>query len=139
MSELTETELDLSFAGFTTSLFNKSSMPPFSFRLALEDMTPETFKDTMSAFLVTGANIKYGKLLHELSEKELGILRNYLLSIGYDVDYNLVVRTKKVLEYRENGTPFFKVLKFNEWQVTYKVANQALNEYNTHRTGGMII
>ena len=86
----------------------------------------------LSSVLLTGASIKYNKPLHELSEHELYTLREYLLSIGWDADYHLARITREVLDYYPNGKPYVKLLSLNNWQITFKLADRALNRYDDH-------
>ena len=79
----------------------------------------------MSSFLVTGADIKFNKDLAMLTPEEIGVLRGYLLSIGYDADYSPVERRQTVLDYEPSGRPFLRYISYKEWQITFKVASMA--------------
>ena len=133
MSHLIETEADLDFPSFVNSLFHNESQPPFSFRIELtQSLTEAEVSNILGSMLVTGAQIKYGKQLHELSDVQIGRLRTYLLSIGWDADYNPVSRKKQVIDYEPDGIPYLRYIEVKEWQITFKPADQSLNQYNSH-------
>ena len=107
---------------FITGIFNASCLPPFSIRFDL-DGDPEQLRSFLSSFIVTGADIKFKKELAHLTKQELDILRDYMLSIGYDADYNLIHREKLILDYKQTGQPFTKKIYYDEWQITFKIAS----------------
>ena len=106
---------------FITSIFTASCLPPFSIRFDLEG-DPEQLRSFLSCFIVTGADIKFKKELSQLNKQELNILRDYMLSIGYDADYNLIQKGKLILDYKPTGQPFTKKISYDEWQITFKIA-----------------
>lgn len=116
---MSETELNCSVDQFITGLFRSEPMPPYSFRLEFEEGRVES---TLAGILVTGASLRYGKKIDELSEREIGTMKQYLQSLGWDADYNLAVLNKEVLDYYPTGKPFIRLLKLNNWQITFKRA-----------------
>lgn len=116
---MSETELNCSVNQFITGLFRSEPMPPHSFRLEFEEGRVES---TLASILVTGASLRYGKKIDELSEREIDTMRRYLQSIGWDADYNLAVLNKEVLDYNPDGKPLIRLLKLNNWQITFKRA-----------------
>ena len=132
MNEI-ETELDIDIDDFILGMFRTSSMPPFSFRFNfMQSMTEVTLSSFLSYVLLTGASTRYNKQLHELTENEIGRLREYLLSFGWDADYHMVTLQNEVLDYHPDGLPYIRFLKLNNWQITFKVADPALNRINDH-------
>lgn len=131
MSDITEMELDL--GQFIVGLFNNPPMPPFSFRLELDAANPAMFNNFMQSLVLHGCEVLFdGKQLHTLSEEQVGKLREYLLSVGYDADYDNVVEEKIVKVYDKSGSPGLKKLSSTRLNVTFKAANPALNNYNSH-------
>jgi len=116
-------EINEGIEQFTRMLFMKTSMPPFSFIIDFGGISPEKI---LASMLISGAQIKYNRELSSLSETEIGTLREYLLSIGWDTDYKLANLYKEVLDYRPDGQPYVRNIKINNWQITFKVANSNL-------------
>jgi hypothetical protein len=114
-----EYEMEMDVPTLIRHIFSAPCLPPFSFRF---DLGGEQLRLLLSSFIVTGADIKFGKELAHLTREELGVLRDYMLSIGYDADYNLVQREKIVLDYTPSGRPFTKYVPYGEWQITFKIA-----------------
>ena len=130
-SELEETELDLT--GFMRSVFNKSAMPPFSFRVNLSQASYADKNNFLQSFILTGCNSLFdGEQLHNLTDRQIKKLREYLLSIGYDVDYNNINENKIVKVYNKDGSPYLKKLTDMRLNITFKDADPALNTYNSH-------
>lgn len=107
---------------FTEHLFGNSPLPPFSYFMQLDG----NYEHVLGNMLIKGAKIIYGKQLCELSDVEIGNLRQYLLSMGWDADYNMVELFKSVLDYHPDGTPYIAKIVINNWQVTFKAADPAL-------------
>ena len=115
-----EYEIETDIPTLIRRIFSAPCLPPYSFRFDL-DNDPEELRQLLSFFIVTGADIKFGKELAHLTQGELEVLREYMLSIGYDADYNLVQREKLVLDYEPDGRPFTKYISYGEWQITFKI------------------
>jgi len=130
MSELTEMELELN--SFIDSVFHNEPMPPFSFRFELSSADPNMLNNFLQSFVLKGCDELFNTELHSLSKRQVGKLREYLLSIGYDVDYDNKEETKLVKIYNSDGSPALKSISSSRFNVTFKSANPALNSYNSH-------
>lgn len=109
---------------FVTTLFTDSPQSPFTYFM---DMSSEPNPMmVLSQILMAGAQIKYQKQIADLTETEVAKLRDYMLSLGWDADYKLVVKYKEVLDYKPDGSPYVKEIKLNNWQVTFKAADTRL-------------
>ena len=121
---------DLQYQGdsssFMTSLFANTVQPPFSFFFQLDGGDSGDLTRMVSTVLTTGSDLRYGKQFHELSETERRVMRGYLLSLGWDYDYNTVILTKEVLDYHPDGVPYVHKLKINNRQLTFKSADRML-------------
>lgn len=125
--------VDMGFDGFVKMVFNNPVQEPFSFIFSFpEDLTPLQRSEALGFFIVTGAKMKYNKQLAELTEKEITNLRDYLLSIGFDIDYKLNVKTKQVTDYREDNTPYQRDITFNHYDISFKVADMKLGRIHSH-------
>ena len=118
------TEITEGIDQFAHTLFSTSSQPPFSFHLDFSSV-PEP-NVVLGSMLITGAQIRYGKELGALTEREIGSLREYLQSIGWDADYHMASSFKEVVDYRLNGEPFIHNIKIKDWQITFKQADPSL-------------
>jgi len=110
-----------SFDAFVQLLFSNPPLPPFSYFIEM-NMSP----DILGNMIILGSQIIYGKNMCDLSSNDIGYMRQYLLSIGWDADYNMVDLYKEVLDYYPDGDPYVRKLKINNWQVTFKPADPAL-------------
>jgi hypothetical protein len=116
-------EFDIDMGLFVERLFSAPPSPPFSYFISFGNIDIPNFLGNM---VIIGADKLYSKELSNLSEPELSRLRDYLLSIGWDADYNPVCMYKEALDYHPNGKPYVLKIKVNNWQVTFKPANQNL-------------
>lgn len=116
------TEITSSYEQFLQSLFRSPPQPPFSYLIDFADNQT----NSLLGVLMTGAQIKYNKQLNELTESEISKIREYLLSIGWDANYHLVTLYKEVLDYHCTGVPYIRNLKINNWQITFRTADQSL-------------
>jgi hypothetical protein len=110
---------------FIAMLFKSPSQPPFSFHIDFGSQSPDD--GLLLSILVYGAEARYSKQLHELSPAELQTLREYMLSIGWDADYNMIKDDKEVVDYHPDGRAYVRVLKLNTWQITFKPADPSLS------------
>jgi hypothetical protein len=108
-------------------------MPPFSFFIDFPGSDPTGILGEM---LISGARRKYGRQLSHLSDSEIGTLREYLLSIGWDADYHLVSLYKEAVDYHPDGEPYVRQVKINNWQITFKPADQSLRPGAQSALGG---
>lgn len=109
---------------FVTTLFNDSPQAPFTYFM---DMSAESDPiQLLSQVLMIGAQIKFKKQIADLTEAEVNKLREYMLSLGWDADYNLIIKHKEVVDYKPDGVPYVKQLKLNNWQITFKAADSRL-------------
>lgn len=118
---------ELNINGFADNIFKHPSQPPFSFALDFSQATQDDVNSFLQNFLLTGCKSLYNKDLHELSEREIGKLREYLLSIGWDADYKKIKEDKLVLKYKPGGEKYLSKIAFNRWNITFKLADQRLN------------
>ena len=114
---------------FIPGLFRNSPMPPFSFHLGLHG---DSIQDVLRTVLLSGARLRYDRQLHELSEREKSTLREYLLSLGWDLEYKVVTAHKEVLDYHPDGSPYVLQMPLNNIQIFFKPADPALNRYSSH-------
>lgn len=131
MSDLSDLQLDLT--GFINNIFRNTAMPPFSYRLEL-DGGPAALNNFLQSFVLKGCEELFQTDLHNLTDSQVKELREYLLSIGYDADYDPITETKLVKIYHPDGTPGLKELKINRFNITFKPADNSLDNYNSHRT-----
>lgn len=123
---MNEVEINIEdFNGFIRSIFSNSPQPPFSYRFDIPGGSVQQVS-TMASVLTMGADLKYGKKLHDLSLNEIAVIRDYLLSFGWDADYHKVTMNKEVLDYHQDGKPYIKQLNINNWQFTFKLADHSL-------------
>jgi len=128
---LEETELDINAC--INNIFNTSPMPPFSFRLGITPGTVKEQNNFLELFVMTGCEKLFNNTqLHNLSEKQIILLREYLLSIGYDADYNTLKEKKIVKVYTIKGIPYLRSLENSRLNITFKIGNPSLNKYNSH-------
>jgi len=79
------------FSLLTEKVFSHEPLPPHSFSFSLMDEAdPKIVPQLLGNFLSTGAKMKFNKPeLGLLTEREIEILREYLLSIGWDMEYSV--------------------------------------------------
>lgn len=130
MSELSEMELDV--RDFLNSIFNRPPLPPFSFYIDLSQGNADNSNKFLQNFVMQGAYRLYDKQLHELTPEQLNTLRQYLQSIGYDAQYDVISTSKVVKVYYENGQPYLRKLREKRYNITFRPADQSINTYNTH-------
>jgi hypothetical protein len=113
-------------------LFSNPPLPPFSMFADFSEATPDQVTQFYSQIVMYGAKAMYDKGLHELSPSQIETLREYLLSMGCDVEYNLNEDKKIVLEYTEEGERVSRSIKTNHYQLVFKPADPALNKIEAH-------
>lgn len=121
-----EERLTCDINSFLDNLFRQPPTPPFSFRLAFEGLPAGQLHNILGDILIKGASIRYNRQLHELSDREMQTMREYLHSIGWDAVYNIVKRSKTVLDYHPDGTPYMRVFPLNNVQMTFQPASPSL-------------
>lgn len=117
------TEITSGFEQFVQTLFRSAPQPPFSYIIEFPN---NQVNSILGSLLMTGAQIRYNKQLSDLTVSEIGKIREYLLSIGWDAEYHLATLYKEVLDYQCNGVPYIRNLKINNWQITFQMADQSL-------------
>lgn len=117
------TSYDVNFGQLTKSIFDNEPQDPWSLRLEfLSEIDPNGLVKLLSYFVQYGSKHLYQKELALLTPDELDVVRKYLQSIGYDVEYSLNRTVKEVTDYREDGTSFKKRIPINNWQIMFKIA-----------------
>lgn len=77
------------FSEFVERIYDNEALPPFSYRFQFAD--PKDFPKLgrlLGHFILRGSKILFDKEPAKLSLIQIGKLREYLLSIGYDCDYS---------------------------------------------------
>src|SRR3989344_2196937 len=105
MTETLQTPVDMNFKDFVSFVFGFPPQDAFSYDFSFIENIPsrEQQAQLLGEFLVTGAKLKYNKALADLSDTERQVLRQYLLSIGFDVNYIVKPETKTVIDYTINN------------------------------------
>ena len=86
---------------FTISLFSKSPGAPGSIDLVLEDLkTADQLFDRIKSIFMVGLCILFGESENEidiskLQESDIGIMKKYMLSIGYSLDCHVISSLEK--------------------------------------------
>ena len=121
--------IDLKFPDFVERVFQLEPNPPFSFRLQfLEEIDMQLLRKMLAYFIMTGAKMLYKKELAELSENQIDKLKEYLLSIGYLVEYKVDTSDTKKTDWNKEG------IKVNHFIIDFKPASQSLNPHYTPGT-----
>ena len=120
-----ESYQDFKFNDFVTCVFKNKPQDPFSMRLQfLDELKPENLRQLLAYFIMTGAKNLYNKELAQLSEDEIGNLRKYLYSIGWDVSYEVETRQQNLSETSpEKQTPV------NYFKIDFFPADPTLNKH----------
>jgi len=134
--DFTESSYDTSLDSFIRVLFSNESHPPFSLRLELEPPEGENasvyVNNILRDILINGANMKYGKKLEELTDRQKENIRSYMLSLGWDIEHTVEVLSKTVTDFNEDGSSYQRDILFNHIGIKFKPADPALNKYNSH-------
>lgn len=127
---------DMTFDKFIDMVFKHPVQDPFSFDFSFIDQIPDKTQQNqlLGQFVVTGAKMLYDKQLAQLTESEIGVLKKYMLSIGFDVKYETKVQTKKVVDYHPDNTPYDREVSFNHLNIMFNHADRKL--YNIHPNCG---
>ncbi len=107
---------------FIKNIFSSEPKDPFSYRLEL-NVEPNVLVKILGDFVTYGSHTLYQRELALLSEQEIQTIRKYLLSIGYDVEYDMVTVNKKVTDYKPDGSSFEKIIPINKWNISFKIAD----------------
>ena len=114
----TLTELDLDWPRFVKFIYNQPYSEPKSFMFQL---APDAnLQGILENFIVSGAQLRYGKTLDELTEQEAITIGHYLRSIGYDADRETTVQTKDVVDYTPEGQPIIRRITYNTIRTTFR-------------------
>ena len=120
-----EGHTDFVFKDFVQNIYDTEPLDPFSFRLEFLNNIKETnLRQLLGYFIITGAKILYNKELAQLTSVEIGTLRRYLHSIGWDVSYEIETREEKL-----NETDPDKTTTVNYYKIDFFPANPALNKH----------
>lgn len=121
-----ETYQDFKFKDFVTAIYKKDPQDPFSLCLQfLDEIKPEDLRQLLAYFIVTGAKTLYNKELAQLTPDEIGNLREYLHSVGWDVSYEVETRMQKISEKDPN-----KETPVNYFKIDFFPADPTLNKHS---------
>lgn len=122
---------EFNYNDFLNTIFKSEPQEPFSLRLEMMDtITPDERLRMLADFVMAGAKVLFNKSLHLLDENEVFKLRQYLLSIGEDVDYHNEPKKKVVTDYKPDGTSFQREININDWKIQFKKADPTLNRFS---------
>ena len=99
---------------FIEQIFSNEPCPPCSFEI-LSDRPA----DALGEILKFGAKFKYGKSLEMLNSDEMSKMRDYIRSIGFDVNYVTETKYKTVVDYTELGDPYIRRIPWNLQKITF--------------------
>ena len=117
---------DYDISEFVENIFKHEPLDPFAIENVIMMENGSTLTQVLGHFVVRGARILYNKELAHLSEAEIFKVRSYLLSIGWDVEYEIVKETKSVKDYNPDGTEFIREIPINNWKIQFKRADNSL-------------
>lgn len=111
------------FSDLVQNLYKALPRDPFAYRLEfLTNLQGEDLKRLLAYFLVTGAKNLYNKKIIDLTLVELAYLKRYLLSIGWDMKYNLETRLQQDEKDSTKKTPVnYFVMDFNPADPALKI------------------
>lgn len=126
--------VDMSFNQFVDMIFKNPPQEPFTWNFSFINNLPNKDQQAqlLGYFIVTGAKNKYDKELANLTEREIGTIREYLLSIGFDIEYEQLKSVKKVRDYHPDNTPYDREIEYSEWKIQFKAADLALSRIHSH-------
>lgn len=113
---------DYDISEFVENIFKHEPLDPFAIENVILFEEGSTLIQFLGHFIVRGARILYNKELAHLSEDEIFKVRSYLLSIGWDVEYEMVKESKSVKDYHPDGTEYTKEIPVNNWKIQFKKA-----------------
>lgn len=89
--------MDFNFGDFVERIYQMPPQPAFSFHMEfLDTIDAEQLRKLLAHFVMTGAKRKYNKDLAALTPNEIDHLREYLLSIGFKVEFKVESRMQKL-------------------------------------------
>lgn len=98
--------VELSFPDFVRSLFSSPPQDPYSFCMQfIDEMPREMLPQCLGHIIMVGAKNLYDKELAHLTPDEIFALRQYLWSIGWDVDMDEDLSVEPL----ENGGHHFRI------------------------------
>src|SRR5579883_1671039 len=81
---------DFSWKDFVALIYKEDPKPSHTYAMQfLDEIPPKALKQYLAYFIIYGAKTLYKKELAQLSEIEIGKLRQYLLSLGWNIEYKL--------------------------------------------------
>jgi hypothetical protein len=121
---------------FIRQIFTAPAAPPFNYNLVLDTTNDGNPVDALfgflQAFVIIGSDILFGTTdLHSLTDSQASRIREYLLSIGYDADYEVIKESKIVKVYHTDGRPYLRRLNRNRLNMTFKVAKRSFDRIET--------
>jgi len=114
-------EFETDTKDFVVKLYKSPPQPPFSFHLTLP--VGIEIHEFLGYMVVYGAKEIYQRQLGELSPEEIQHLREYLLSIGWDVEYTVESR-EQVFSAKDSGETVTRPV--NYYLIDFKPADRAL-------------
>jgi hypothetical protein len=128
---------DMNLDEFIDMIYSNECLDPFAYNFDVE-MEQGSLVQFLGKFVVTGARKLYNKEIAHLTEIEVEKIRSYLLSIGWDVEYEMVCESKTVTDYKPDGTSFKRDIPLNNWKIQFKRADPKLMT-NTGGCGDKLI
>ena len=86
-----------------------------------DDVSTDTIPNILGNILVKGTKYLWNIQLNQISTDQILKLRQYLWSIGYDVEYDIQKQVKVVVDYLPDGTPYNKELNINKFNILFKL------------------
>lgn len=118
--------MDFNFDEFVERVYQMPPQPAFSFHMEfLDTIDKEELRKLLAYFVMTGAKRKYNKELSALTPNEIDHLREYLMSIGFKVDFKVESKMQKLDP--KNPT---KETKVNYFLIDFIPANPGTNVNN---------
>jgi len=115
-------EYDTSPTSFIQEIFKTAPKEPFSFYLTLPEEVQ--IRDFLANFIVSGADSLYHCQLADLTPDQIEHLRQYLLSIGWDVEYQVESRQQSFP--KNNNQSETVTRQVNYYLIDFKPADPAL-------------
>ncbi|GAJ15048.1 unnamed protein product [marine sediment metagenome] len=123
------TSIDFKFNDFVDAIYKQEPGEPFAYRLEfLDQIDKEELRKLLAYFVITGAKTKYEKELAQLSPDEIKYLRQYLISIGYNVKFEVQQKMQKL----DPKNPQ-KETAVNYFMIDFFSADPALDKNNVAR------
>lgn len=90
-------ETDFNFDEFVEKIYQEAPKPAFTYHMEfLEVISADELRKLLAYFVMTGAKRIYNKELSELLPNEIEHLREYLISIGYKVEFKVESRMQRI-------------------------------------------